>query len=175
MTKRIASTVITSHIAAKHRAADCRMMAKRLLRAMAIIGNSSRIFGHSSWWKVGTTASKTLRESMTSCPCCRLISSSAESGVSANMRLDDWQQSTKRVPVEQATRIPPAIDCHILGTVSRSFSPNLVDSSTKANPAPRRDKRAFSLLSALSSSDTPFSAAFEAFWKDRIPERCFLW
>lgn len=82
MTKRIASTVITSQIAAKHRAADCRIIAKRLLRAMTIAGKSSRIFGQRSPWRVGTTASSTLRESMTSCPCWRLIRSSTASGES---------------------------------------------------------------------------------------------
>lgn len=82
MTKRIASTVITSQIAAKHRAADWRMIAKRLLRAITITGKRSRIFGQRSRWRVGTTASSTLRESMTSCPCWRLISSSTASGES---------------------------------------------------------------------------------------------
>jgi len=62
----------------------------------------------------------------------------------------------------------------MFGMTSRSFSPNFVDSSMKANPAPRRDKRAFSLLSAFLSSGALFSTVFEAFWKDRIAERCFL-
>jgi hypothetical protein len=55
----------------------------------------------------------------------------------------------------------------MFGITSKSFSPNLVDNSTKANPAPRHDKYAFSLLLALSSSGALFSTAFEAFWKDR--------
>ena len=176
MTKRIASTVITSQIAAKHRAADCRMIAKRLLRAITIAGKSSRIFGQRSRWRVGTTASRTLRESMISCPCWRLIRSSTASGESVkNKRPGRSSTCMTFVPVAQALRIPPAIDCHIFGMVSKSFSPNLVESLTKANPAPRRDKRALSLLSALSSSGTPFSATFEGLRKDRIPERCFLW
>ena len=107
MTKHIASTVITLQIAAKHRPADCRMMAKWLLRAIVIIGNSSRIFGHSSWWKVGTTASKTLRESMAPCLCCWLISSSVESGMSLYVHRPSRASRSPLSATSTATSLTP--------------------------------------------------------------------
>jgi hypothetical protein len=85
MTKRIVSRVIELQMVDKHRAADWRIIAYLLRRAMVIMGKSVHILGHMSSWSVGTTASSTLRESMTSCPNCLPISESASPGESGRV------------------------------------------------------------------------------------------
>ena len=67
-TKSMASTVMISQMVEKHLAADWRMIAYRLLRVRLSIGKSSDSLCLSSPWSVGTTASSTLSESMTSWP-----------------------------------------------------------------------------------------------------------
>lgn len=60
------SDVITLQIVAKHRAVACLMIAKRLRRARSNMGKISARRGHRPESNEGATASKTLRESMTS-------------------------------------------------------------------------------------------------------------
>jgi hypothetical protein len=71
----------------------------------------------------------------------------------------------------------------MFGMISKSFDPNLKDSWLNANPAPRRDRRAFLFSSVLSPSGILLEDLDESLslrprkldpWKDKIPFKCFL-